>query len=287
MKAIRCADFVRAATAVAAALLLTIALTGRAEAAIIASTLDYWSGNTNPGPGPFNVNSPTGSINFGIVDNAGIGALSGSAHTGTLDTSANYLYAYQITMNAGTDIVSVTIDLNSTLLSSATSYGFFNGLGFSDNSGEVTPSNVFGGPDSPGTVFSTTDPANIPVVGGTIGNLTAGTYLDPNTGAGAAFAVVLSQSSIQALFNSSPSGNLTPAAGSNRSSIFYFTSNRRPTLGDGSFQDHGSAAVGTVITPTDGQIIVPTPEPTSLVVWGLGLGLVVGTGAMRRRKQIA
>jgi len=258
-----------------ASVLFTIFLACSSEAALITGSSGYTApGDTNGVP------QLNATVNFAVFDQIG-GSLVDTWNAGVLDANLNvflgdsspaldtsagtFLYVYQFVDYIG-DIRSATINF-STAKNNVTSWGWFSGIGLYDGS-NVSSSNPFGTPDS--VSFSANAPAMLGVPSGV---LAANTGLkDPFPG-----AVVRNAGSISVTWSFSQIAAIQP---NEASSLIFFTSKDPPNPNSVTVQD-GASAQGTIISP--GAV----PEPTSFVVWSVGLALVAGVNAVRRRKVIA
>jgi hypothetical protein len=265
----------RVATAVLA-VGLTLAWGGVSRAAFIAAD----SGNTNISSNPPVVGGVDGTINFGVELNTGAGfsPTSGTFVAGTgsgaLDTTAKYLYLYQVTNNGSisASISSASIGINT---GSATSYGYFTGSTLSDNAGEVrgTPLPVGNDFGTDGAVFVNGAPANLGVV--TPGMVAA-------TGTGVQVPKVPTSVSINGTGSSlvvswtAASGTSSPIANGGRSVVFGFTSNLSPAILIGSIVDHGSTG--------NGHVISTSPEPGSFLAAAIACPCLFGFWGWKRRR---
>jgi hypothetical protein len=265
---------------------------GAAASVANASLIGFASGNTNPYDVTQNGgNAIDGTVNFAIFDHSGATAgdsfgtglagfdslFSNSVNTGTLagagfSTSSTYLYLYQAVNNGSNtlEMSQFTIGLlgtNSWNSSLVTSFGYFTGAGFKDNSGAITTSNVLGGPDSPFTVFSNRDPASFGVTGGGAISITGGVAPTALSIDGSSFKVTYGGLNLT-------SGQIALLVG--------FTSDAPPVLAGVSIQDGSTNGGGTAIQPGPAQETI-LPEPASMLVWSLGLGLATVAGFRRGR----
>jgi len=231
-----------------------------------ASVEPGFAGNTHP---VFSATGAQGFIDFAVYDRSG-GTPGDSFGTGIagfdavltaagFNVTSNFLYLFQ-NVNKDTDISQSTVAAAS---ANVTGVGKLVGDGFTG----VTFATPFIG----GSAAAAGNPS--PAVTGATPTISTGlTLLAPLT-------VVSGSSSVQATFTP----NLDAANGQ-VSTLWGYTSNNSPVLpNNGSIQDMGTSAVGTVPGPTGG--LTSVPEPSSLVVAGIGALGMLGFG-LRRRKAL-
>jgi MYXO-CTERM domain-containing protein len=236
-----------------------------------AALMSLSSGHTSPqfdgGDDPEEVD---GTINFAVYDRTGgsagdsfgIGAGSDTWLTaGGFDVTESYLYLYQV-VNAGTpeeidDLFVYTPN------GYVTSMGFLVGRGFIDADGVVSVTNPFG--TNP-AIYGDPAGAILGVSGGGITTITGGVVPD-SIGTGENV-----QGDDRFEVNFDP--ELEPPA--NRVSVLVgFTSTHGPGLSVAEIRDGENAF---------GMVMAPVPEPASMAIWSLGLAMVGGIGAWRRRR---
>jgi hypothetical protein len=186
--------------------------------------------------------------------------------SGALDTTARYLYLFQIVNNGtGTDgINSVALSVDPSLI---TSFGYFGkpgegGVGGNDNLGAVNSNNDLG---QDGSHFN--GKANAGVSRPAIVALNDGSSVAPQD-----VTVSLTNGQLVVTF---PTSGL---AQGNRSVLIGFTSNDSPGIAPQNvFRFDGSS--GSAF----GQAPIPMPEPSAYVLMGVGVGCA-GLLLWRRRK---
>jgi len=243
-----------------------------------AALITTFSGNTQeigdptlPGGPP----SVSGTVNFAVFNRDGgnmdvFGTGSNAIQTGfttgfssgALDTTAAYLYVYQV-VNDGpnpVEITSISQDIGSA--ATATSWGFWAALGLNDGAGNVGSGNPFG--TSAG--FSTNPPTILPTLGG--GGM--GTVVTLGTAGNGIIGVSISSTSLVANWIA-----LSHVANQS-TALFGFTSNYDPHLARHNLLD-------STVPTSNGYAASPAPEPTSLVL--LGIGALCGIPGLRRRMK--
>jgi len=200
----------------------------------------------------------TWNTSFATFDTAAFSAGTGS---GALDTSAAFLYVYQV-VNDGTDTRAISAIAQS-VGNSVTSWGSWATLGLFDGSGDVGSSNPFGTPSG----FAAT-PASASVgandgIGSIVTLGTAGTNPAAVTNSGGIF---------RAEWSNNVPANLASGISS---SLIGFTSNLTPGFAAHSVFDAGSTSSGLAASPV--------PEPSTLVL--LGIGALCGIPGLRRRSK--
>lgn len=257
------------------ALLAVVLLAGTADAAPIAA----FSGNTQPFK-PASAGGPDGgTVNFAVYDRTGgtagdpfgtgVAGLAGlftpasSSPSATLDTSAAYLYLFQTVANSPTGESVFQNSVGIVPSTRVTSAGEFTGTDFSGV--------VLGAPAG----FANPSPASTGV---------APVILTGQAGLITPTTLTLGASSLLARY-------FVPAELLNgqQSILFGYTSNFVPTFGSTAILET-TGANGTVPTPsaTPAPPVSPAgplPEPATLVVFGLMVG--VGGLAARGRKATA
>jgi hypothetical protein len=188
-----------------------------------------------------------------------------------LDTTARYLYLFQIVNNGtGTDaITSVSLSVDP---SQITSFGYFGtpghgGVGGNDNMGAVNFNNDLG---QDGSHFN--GQASVGASRPAIVALNDSTSVAPQD-------VTVSVTNGQLVVTFPTSG----LAQGDRSILVGFTSNDSPGLstGAGGFQ---TFRLGGSSGSAFGQAPIPMPEPSAYVLMGVGVGCCVGLILWRRRK---
>jgi hypothetical protein len=260
-----------------------------------AAIISNGSGNTNPGDLEID-----GTINFAVY-NRGLGSgtdtfgtglstfdtyfdqdLSGpGATSGGFDVNANYLYLFQVVNDGSVNhaIVEAVIDT----YGSVTSWGVFEGLGFGDAQGKVgdtvtvgsntfvnrlgNDSSAFGDPDT----YSNNAIASIVMISDGKPGVNTRRTVYPGGSSPGKFRMV---------FNDLDDGLI----GGARTYLIGFTSNERPAFVTAAIL--GSSADGKAAGPSTGTAGAPPvlPEPASMAIWSLGLAMVGGVGAWRRRR---
>jgi hypothetical protein len=199
--------------------------------------------------------------------------------SGALDTTAPYLYLYQVTNNqpkGSTDVIKTVVQsLGKTVVAAdMTSWGYFDGLGLADAFGEVYVNNVFGNTRSPGNPAKANVGVNNPSVVKIMDGVTP-SKVTPQFQVGNSSFNVRWANGIKA---------------QERSVLFGFTSNEPPAFfSDGvlsdplspSFTNANGTGVGFNGNPFKG-----VPEPPSLTMMLSGVAMVsvflVGRRARRR-----
>jgi hypothetical protein len=242
-------------TAVIAVMALAL-VSSSAEASLIGA----FSGNTQP-----EQDGTQGFINFAVYDTSGggVGDTFGTgfagmdaallANFGAASITSSFLYLFENTV-VSTDIASSSVNVNSALV---TSFGKLPALDFT----QVAGGSLFLGPAA--AAAGHVSPA---VVGATAAQGTPiadGAAIAPDT-------VTLNPTSLVASY--------IPAITTvQHSTLWGYTSNSPPSLTVGSIQDSGLAANGRVAGPN------AVPEPSSVVIAGLGALGLIGYGIRRRR----
>jgi hypothetical protein len=230
-----------------------------------------YSGNTYP----VAPNGVDGHVNFMVFELSGVGndpwgtGLSNfishfTQGTGSpgLDTTADYLYLFQ-TVNDHTNTLPFSSNSVSAVNSIVTSWGYFNGVGFTQNgvlTKGSTAADLSGGVYLSGASGPSGDPA------GKVTGDGAGVALD--TSAIAPTSIVLNATSLVAYFNSLPNGSL--------SMLWGYTSNVAP--------DYASTSIGGRDSTAQGTAPTMAPEPATIGIWLL-LGLLGGGFTVVQRKR--
>jgi hypothetical protein len=200
---------------------------------------------------------PTNQLNFNAQFRAG-------TDSPALDTTATYLYLYQVVNDSNLDGPSITLqilalftDLN---LKQITSWGFFGGLGLADDMGRVNADNSFGmdrvNRENPAPInLGVKDPSVVKVNGA----------LPPSTS-------LTRMTAAMGLFNAQWAGIMP----TQYSSIFGFTTDLTP----------GAPPMDVGVKGSDntfplGQVVTVNPEPSGLVL--LGLGVALSSRVFRRK----
>jgi hypothetical protein len=231
-----------------------------------ASVEPGFAGNTHP---VFSATGAQGFIDFAVYDRTG-GTVGDSFNTGIagIDTAltaagfnitSGFLYLFQ-NVNKDTDISQSTV---AAVMANVTGHGQLTGDGFT---GVTFASPTFNAAAAPGNP----SPA---VTGGTPTISTGSLTLVSPT------AVTVGGTSVQATF-----GTNLDATNGQVSTLWGYTSNNAPVMpNNGSLQDNGTSAVGTV--PSNSGGLTSVPEPSSLVVAGIGALGMLGFGLRRRKAQ--
>jgi hypothetical protein len=231
--------------------------------------IQAFSGNTAPTDGV----RVMSTLNFAVLDGSWDtdynGALVKNFEAGgkspiALDTSAEYLYLYQITNdwpNGNPNEIAHTILPLDVPTHDITSWGEFTGLGFSDFAGPVTSSNFFGNVRVRGNPAA----ASTGVTNPSIVALNAGTYVTPGS-----ISVFYSDFRKKAVFTANWVG--TPIEAQQRSELFGFTTDYSPSMiemiMDGEAPNQlRSIAKGMAPTPDFNA----TPEPAAATLLGSGM----------------
>jgi hypothetical protein len=240
------------------------ALPCRVEAGFIQG----FSGNTAPTAGRV-----MSTVNFAVLDTAGGNGndtwntgfaqfdttfKNGTGSPKALDTTAFYLYLYQVTNDfpaGNANFISFTTIPLGVPLASITSWGWFTGLGLSDAFGQVTSANFFGNTRTRGNPAV----ANTGVTTPSVVALANGSYVTP-------FDASVSNRPDKFSANWVNGGN--PIAAQQRSLIFGFTTDIAPRLIPGTVSGR---ATGQPPTTATGTLPSPTPEPASVVLLGTGV----------------
>lgn len=229
--------------------------------------------------------SAGGVVDFAVYQNptghnwaADLGVTSALSGSGA-DTTASYVYFYEVVNtapNAGNGMIAHFNVGNSG--TPFTSGGWLNGYVFNDanNNAVGPPSNPFLGPAASGDDPFTNQPSHSGVTLGTPPFTNDGVSPTNPTGVaslggdgGGATATFL----WTILFGNSLLNQ------NSYSPVLFFTSGASPAYADGSIS--GSSG----LNPADGGIPSQAPEPTALVMWGLGTlgGLVFGRKAFGKK----
>jgi hypothetical protein len=268
---------IRRGLATLAAGLVLLAAASEAKAVYIGGLI----GNTRPGVGNANYTinfavlnpfmgtpndtwraDPTGMLNVNGMFRPGIGSPA-------LDTTAQYLYLYQVSNNSPAggptiNFMSLTLpfDQNQRVI---TSWGFFGGLGFSDNNGVVNAMNSFGLDNVP---FGDPAAINIGVTNPAVVMIGALGF-PPTTD-------VVRVSAFMSRFDASWAA--PHLALGETSTIFGFTTNAQPTP----FTPSNAVVRGSDGSQPFGWVVTPLPEPGALGLLALGSALVAGWAARGR-----
>lgn len=184
------------------------------------------------------------SLTGGSSDPYGAGITASTLSGAGFDPTSKYLYLFE-DVNKDKDIAQSTVALNAPVTGS----GYLSGEGFR-------------GASAPSPVAIAGNQSGYALQSWTISS--PGGLVNPSS-------VVTGLFSEQANFVT----NLDTANGQ-VSSLWGYTSIYRPAWTTGSIEDHGSSAVGTV----PGAL---TPEPSSLVLAGIGALGLIGYGVRRRK----
>jgi hypothetical protein len=215
---------------------------------------------------PSNPNNGRYASNFDSKFEAGTGSAA-------LDTSARYLYLVQIVNNnpsTTAPIKQLSTYLDTSLL---TSWGSIAADGFNDNRGQVDRNNNFGnnGPGDPhsppASGFQFNAAPNLGVLKPGVVNIEGGT--DPGV---APATVSLAGDKLVVTFAGDG------LAAGQRSMLIGFTSNDAPSLAGVNQLFDGSGDF------SQGQGLMPAPEPSSMVLVGCGLA---GLGLLCFRRRLA
>jgi hypothetical protein len=177
--------------------------------------------------------------------------------SGPLDTTATYLYLYQVTNNepatAADTISSERLILpKGVTANDITSFGYFDTLGLSDTFGGVAGVPVDAGPNFFGNTRSPGDPAvaNVTVNGPGVAALAAGSFVKPTT------VTIVEAKNQPTVFTTRWS---TPLAPQQRSTIYGFTTFLDPQFSTATVAGTGPGFNGVVV-PT-GMAPAPMPNP--------------------------
>jgi len=244
-----------------------------------AGFIQAFSGNTAPTAGRV-----MSTVNFAVLDtaggngndtwNTGYADFDTSFRFGTgsprnLDTTASYLYLYQLTNDfaaGNANFIANTLIPIGIPVASITSWGTFTGLGLRDAFGEVTSANFFGNTRTRGNPAV----ANTGVMAPSVVALANGTYVTP-------FDVTIADRPNRFAADWTSGGN--PIAAQQRSVIFGFTSDVAPRLVTGTITGR---ATGQLPNNATGSMPMAVPEPAGAVLLGTGLLLAACSRRFRR-----
>lgn len=261
--------------------LVAFGFVSQSQAAII------YGGNTVPqnGAPPLSQGGTgvDGTVNFGVYYQdgtsgdsfgTGIAGFDSILSSAGIDTTGTYLYVYQL-VNDGTNTVKID-GLQIQTWAPVDSLGYLAGYGLADDSGEVEAGDPFGTLAPPGDQ----DGLNLGVTGGYITAIGDGFFAG---GTSVSFSAG-SPGFLEATFNAGGALNTDLAAGM-RTGLVVFTSAYGPARVVVDIED-GSTPTGTGLAPSTGTGNAPgvLPEPASMAIWSLGLAMVGGVGAWRRRR---
>jgi hypothetical protein len=249
-----------------------------------------FSGNTAPqsltfSPPLMNFVGVNSTINFAVLDLSGNNATdpwetgytmnggiakafmpgSGSKMK-TLDTTAQYLYLYQVSNTQPASIknqliTSVTLQLRKVDAVNITSLGYFTGLGLSDASGPASATNSFGKATVPGNPAIANVGVTMPSVVAISGITPSSVALIPGTG-----NVVN--------FTASWPKNGGTLASQDTSLLFGFTSSEGPMMLKDVVASPAVAGVVAGTAPGPFNPFAGVPEPPSLTLTLIGVALV-------------
>jgi hypothetical protein len=245
-----------------------------------AGFLMNFSGNTAPTAGRV-----MSTVNFAVLDTAGGNGNDtwntgyaqfdttfkpGSGSPKGVDTTADFLYLYQVTNDwpaGNANFISFTTIPLVVPLASISSWGWFTGLGLSDSFGEVTSANFFGNVRTRGNPAV----ANTGVTQPSVVALANGSFVTP-------FDAVVSNRPDKFAANWVSGGS--PIAAQQRSLIIGFTTDIAPQFLPVTV---AGRATGQPPNNATGSAPSPTPEPASVALLGTGMLLAAFFRRVRRR----
>jgi hypothetical protein len=247
-----------------------------------AGFIQAFSGNTAPTAGRV-----MSTVNFAVLDTAGGNGTdtwntgyaqfdttfkAGTGSPKNLDTTASYLYLYQVTNDfpaGNANFISFTTIPVGVPLASITSWGWFTGLGLSDAFGEVTSANFFGNTRTRGNPAA----ANTGVTNPSVVALANGTYVTP-------FDVTFPNRPDR--FSADWVDGGSPIAAQQRSLIFGFTTDLAPGLVPGAVSGRAPNQLPNNAT---GSMPFPVPEPASVALIANGSLLALAACFRRPRRR--
>jgi hypothetical protein len=228
-----------------------------------------------------------GTFSFGVVDLsqndalksqiAGFTFMPGTGSTASLDTSAHYLYLYQVVndgVNSLTSIDDVTMGLGRTQVTDITSWGYFRGVSLADIQGAVGQNNGLSGGrlnalgDADNVDFTELSPASTGV--------TSPGFVTGLSNLQEPLLVRRVDQGSAVVFKTTFDPIINYPAASFRSTVFGFTSNVAPAFDTVNFQDLVGQGMGTVVAPV--------PEPATWASLLALLPLLVGWMWRNRRR---
>jgi hypothetical protein len=226
--------------------------------------------------------------NFGVTSHNSKTTGGGPSASKPFDTTAKYLYVYEVANNGtGNSVYRAILPVSA---GSITSFGVFQNhgsstgqpIGFTDNAGKVSGQQLqskgannfgpetFGGSPSQLVGFTQNAPGNL--IGSNVGLFHPGLALNP--AATGAISLDLQAGQLIATFSTSSTGFGLPATGT--SQLFYFTSNVAPSF-------HFAELFNQKIPPgAFGLAPSVVPVPPSIVLCVVGLVVVGAVHGVRR-----